>query len=448
MIENLSNIQSNMLDSCILKVFSEGNGKKEKGTGFFISQSGYILTAYHVISDNETDDFMPIIVGIYGGLELELEIYPTVLTEKNKEICRTNDFVVLKTKDGHTLPYIPICLLKPFFKRGALVYSKGYQLEKNKFIGFPSEYKIIGSTTRLGRDYIVMEGGVLDDGMSGSPILNIESKYPEIIGICVAESKSTDKINIIRRAKAKGKSTHFFKMPISRYSLGVSIFNLSDLFPEIFDINEKSFKQSLKAIKPEMIQYEGGKFKYGSSPYNANLQTINIKSFKIDKYPVTHLQYKMHINSHKIPEGKENYPVTGISYKQAALYAEIIGKRLPSDEEWEYAALKSGYSSKIIYNGNRLYLNEKFGNVASNNCPTDTTPVFKYDEVLDKTLGFNYNRCYDMIGNSYEWTKGQNGGVLRGGSYRETTEANYYNKIENIQDNDLKYKVVGFRCAK
>jgi formylglycine-generating enzyme required for sulfatase activity len=39
-----------------------------------------------------------------------------------------------------------------------------------------------------------------------------------------------------------------------------------------------------------------------------------------------------------VPEGKERHPVTGVTFAQAQAYAESLGKRLPTADEWERAA--------------------------------------------------------------------------------------------------------------
>lgn len=69
----------------------------------------------------------------------------------------------------------------------------------------------------------------------------------------------------------------------------------------------------------------------------------------LDSQPVTNAQYKAfvddtgqtpppHWNGGEIPPGKEDAPVTHVSYEDAQNYAKWSQKRLPTDNEWMSAA--------------------------------------------------------------------------------------------------------------
>lgn len=76
---------------------------------------------------------------------------------------------------------------------------------------------------------------------------------------------------------------------------------------------------------------------------------VEIPSFYVDKHEVTNAQYltfiratghraPMHWDHLQIPKGMEQAPVVNVSYYDAAAYAAWIGKRLPTELEWQRAS--------------------------------------------------------------------------------------------------------------
>ncbi len=87
-------------------------------------------------------------------------------------------------------------------------------------------------------------------------------------------------------------------------------------------------------------------------------KTLSMKSFYMDKYPVTNLQFKNFLDAApyhpvdtinflkhwimgKPKPGEEDFPVVNISYEDAQAFTLWAGKRLPTEAEWQYAAQTS-----------------------------------------------------------------------------------------------------------
>lgn len=104
-------------------------------------------------------------------------------------------------------------------------------------------------------------------------------------------------------------------------------------------------------------------------------------------------------------KGKENYPVVQIAYEDGLAYAKWIGKRLPTEAEWEFAA-RGGLVGKPFVWGDEFRPKGKWmANTHQGHFPnTDTgedgfvgiAPVAQYPP--------NPYGLYDMAGNVWQWT--------------------------------------------
>lgn len=184
----------------------------------------------------------------------------------------------------------------------------------------------------------------------------------------------------------------------------------------------------------------------------ADGDSVRVDSFYIDTYELTNRQYAYfieatertpprHWKEGQFPEGSENHPVTGVSYEDAAAFAAWSGKRLPSELEWELAAM--GQVTRQYPWGDSY--RPGMANTWSEGLG-GTSPV---DEYLDDVSPYG---VYGTAGNVAEWVDGWSDSertyrVFRGGSF-------YVNQDDpSLFSRDWLYPVsgnsyVGFRCAR
>ena len=89
-----------------------------------------------------------------------------------------------------------------------------------------------------------------------------------------------------------------------------------------------------------------------------------------------------------IESGYTRHPVVGVTWYGAIAYAKWIGKRLPTEAEWE-AAATCGHENAIYTTGHDIERSQ------ANFFSSDTTPVMSY---APNSFGL-----YDIAGNVYEW---------------------------------------------
>ncbi len=104
-------------------------------------------------------------------------------------------------------------------------------------------------------------------------------------------------------------------------------------------------------------------------------------------------------------EGKDNYPVTQISWDDAEAYAKWAGKRLPTEAEWEYAS-RGGKSGTRYYWGDKLVEDGKYmANTFTGDFPYNNTKADGYEGLAPvKSFPANGYGLYDMAGNVWNWT--------------------------------------------
>jgi formylglycine-generating enzyme required for sulfatase activity len=217
-----------------------------------------------------------------------------------------------------------------------------------------------------------------------------------------------------------------------------------------------------------LVYVPAGEFTMGSDSEESALDerpvhVVYLDAFWIDRTEITNAMFAACVQAeacraiaHPRADMADHpdYPAQGVPWTAAVAYCEWVGRRLPTEAEWEKAA--RGTDGRIYPWGNQAPTGELanfekiFGDVADpGSFPTGASP----------------NGSLDMAGNVYEWVQdwygpdyyvespaanpaGPEGGmqrVLRGGAWNSQTNnlrsANRFWAFPGRNDFD------GFRCA-
>jgi formylglycine-generating enzyme required for sulfatase activity len=177
---------------------------------------------------------------------------------------------------------------------------------------------------------------------------------------------------------------------------------------------------------------------------------MEIGMFYMDKYEVTQVEYErvMGINSSDFKG--VNLPVDNVTWQEADAYCKRVGKRLPTEWEWEKAAKGGSYT--IFPWGNKMQSGK--ANICDVNCELNWK-ANRFDDGHKHTARVgsyppNGYGLYDMVGNVMEWTASNYGyssgiKVLRGGSWGSGPGVTHPG-FRNPGEPHIRY-ALGFRCV-
>jgi dipeptidyl aminopeptidase/acylaminoacyl peptidase len=137
-------------------------------------------------------------------------------------------------------------------------------------------------------------------------------------------------------------------------------------------------------------------------------------------------------NAGDYPDGQDDYPVSGVSWYEAAAYAKFAGKELPTGDHWD-SGVGFYWNSFSEYIGARIYPLSNFNG--------------KNTEPVGKNPGLTAFGVFDMAGNAREWNWNETGigRIISGAGYDDATYLfSTWNQLPPFDRSPQN----GFRCVK
>lgn len=199
-----------------------------------------------------------------------------------------------------------------------------------------------------------------------------------------------------------------------------------------------------------MVFVPGGRYVIGSGlPGELPSRDVTLKPFYIDQFPVTVGTLKEHAmyveGMPPMAGGSSDWPLTSLRYSDVEAVARSLGKRLPTEAEWEAAA--RGLDGRIYPWGNTWDPSRLLANYTApmpvGGQPTSASPC----------------GAQDMVGNVFQWTathcRGYPGGppefrddlhVLKAGAWPFMEKLNRCS-FRTAHSGEPPSSFVGFRCV-
>lgn len=200
--------------------------------------------------------------------------------------------------------------------------------------------------------------------------------------------------------------------------------------------------------------------------------SVSLSGYEIERTEVVQFRYQLCIEAGACqapsigysPSTKPSHPVVAVTRGQAQDYCEWLGRRLPTEAEWEYAA--RGNEQRVYPWGNQAptCLVAHFQGCAGDDAPKPAGTLL---------LGASVFGTLDMSGNVAEWVadtysatyyqdsldspqpdpigpSASGPGIFRGGSFRygpNSTLGGVETSARFVDDVAVAYDDLGFRCV-
>ncbi|MGC2235435.1 MAG: bifunctional serine/threonine-protein kinase/formylglycine-generating enzyme family protein [Pyrinomonadaceae bacterium] len=210
--------------------------------------------------------------------------------------------------------------------------------------------------------------------------------------------------------------------------------NLDGFFIDKYEVSNAEYKEFVAS---------GGYWKkeFWKYPIVKDGKTIPIEEALKDFKDKTGLPAPRSWTNQAFPEGKDDFPVTDITWYEAAAYAEFRGKRLPTVFQWEKAARDGTFDPR--YNA------MPWGFIRQGET-TDDRANFRGTgtvSVMSNEYGMSPFGAFNMAGNVSEWNLNQSpqGFITSGGAWNDLAYSfGDYGEYPGLYWGNR----IGFRCAK
>ena len=209
-----------------------------------------------------------------------------------------------------------------------------------------------------------------------------------------------------------------------------------------------------------MVRIPTGTFLMGSDFGDADeepVHRVTVPAFEMDVTEVTVAQYTRCVDAAQCTEpdsgnfcnwaspGRDNHPINCVDWNHATTYCKWAGKRLPTEQEWEYAA--RGTDGRVFPWGDSDPASQLCWNrwrTKEGTCPS----------------GASAFGLLDMAGNVYEWTSRRycdsyaanrnctDSRVNRGGGWSDEKPSYVRSSFRLGGNPTLRGNNLGFRCAR